>query len=215
MTRITESDGKLFRLWYGQTCDQLNQRIRLNHTRLTNSARLVVWDALLRSPEIQALSKPTELTAILGFEKGSEAMRLEQVMNSIANSIVVRHEAFRVIGGRIRGHLEVCLVPHDYRDILDLPEAIVQTEKGKQLGWLRWMLTAGDRIVISDHTVVVRMGRDNMGRSGHAVMIMSPNARAARVPPQFAGFEDNNFITRTFNEEYHTQMEQIIHETIN
>lgn len=87
MTRIVESDGKLLRIWYGGICDLLNERIGWNRTRLTNSAKLIVREALLRSPEVQALSKPTELTAILGFEKGSEAMRLEELTNGITNGI--------------------------------------------------------------------------------------------------------------------------------
>jgi hypothetical protein len=214
MTRIIESDGTLFRLWYGQVCNALNDRINMNRTRLTNSAKLIVREVLLRSPDVQALSTPTELTAILGFDKGSEAMRLDEVMNAIANGIVVRHEMFRVFGARITGHLEVCLVPQNYKDLLNLSSSIIQTEKGEQLNWVRWMLTAGDRILISDHTVVVRMSRDNMGRSGHAVMILSPNARVARIPPPYAGTEDDNFITRTFTDEYHRQMEQIIYETL-
>ena len=69
----------------------------------------------------------------------------------------------------------------------------MNTEKGQSLHWLRWLLKEGAKpIVIGYQYVPGKAGRSRGG-------VMMANAQSWRVPPQFSGTDENNFITRAFS----------------
>jgi hypothetical protein len=75
-------------------------------------------------------------------------------------------------------------------------EGSILTEKGEVLEWLRWLLTFGDRIIISEYQIHLISGK---GRSGRGIMV-ADDASAWRVPPRFSGTIRNNWLTRAFKE---------------
>ena len=73
-----------------------------------------------------------------------------------------------------------------------MPNAKVVTENGTALPRLKWLLTLGDKIIITEFEVEYK---DGSGRSGLASM---SEGGTFRVNPSFSGTEENNFITRAF-----------------
>ena len=58
------------------------------------------------------------------------------------------------------------------------------------LHWLQWLLERGDEIIVAGYEFGGNSGR---GRSGLGYMT---TGGSFRVPPQFSGTKDNNFISR-------------------
>jgi len=68
---------------------------------------------------------------------------------------------------------------------------------GNTVDWLRWLLTAGDTIVVADYQVMKEKGTPLRGsRSGYALMISPRMSKGFRVDPNHSGTEDDNWITR-------------------
>jgi hypothetical protein len=72
---------------------------------------------------------------------------------------------------------------------LSLPEGHTIYEDG-DLHWLQWMLIRGDETIIVGYEYNPQTG---LGRSKLGNM---KKGNSFRVPPQYAGTSDNNFITR-------------------
>lgn len=68
---------------------------------------------------------------------------------------------------------------------------------GNTVDWLRWLLTAGDTIVIADYQVMKDKGTPLKGsRSGYALMVSPKMSKGFRVDPNHSGTIDDNWITR-------------------
>ena len=65
---------------------------------------------------------------------------------------------------------------------------------GNIVDWLRWLLTAGDTIVIADYEVIYK--DTPRSRSRHALMISPKMSKGFRVDPNHSGTIDDNWITR-------------------
>ena len=65
---------------------------------------------------------------------------------------------------------------------------------GNTVDWLRWLLTAGDTIVVADYEVIYK--NTPRSRSGHALMISPKMSKGFRVNPNHSGTIDDNWITR-------------------
>jgi hypothetical protein len=66
-------------------------------------------------------------------------------------------------------------------------------DKGYSLPWLQWLLFEGNEVLIKNYKVEFRPNPNS--RSGLA--IMKPSSSSSwRVPPEFVGSEENNWITR-------------------
>jgi hypothetical protein len=89
----------------------------------------------------------------------------------------------------LKGGLEFNFQPSSFANLLALPAGHTIYQDG-DLHWLEWLLKRGDSIIVTNYTYNPSSG---LGRSGLGNMI--PGG-AFRVPPQFSGTEDNNFITR-------------------
>jgi len=68
---------------------------------------------------------------------------------------------------------------------------------GNTVDWLRWLLTAGDTIVVADYQVMKDKGTPlSSSRSGYALMISPKMSKGFRVDPNHSGTIDDNWITR-------------------
>jgi hypothetical protein len=87
------------------------------------------------------------------------------------------------------------MIKSDFNDLISMGESVVVTEKGTDLNWLSWLLIDGDAIIISDYMFVA--GPFDTSRTGMGIMRQSGGAW--RVPPEFAGQINNNWITRAID----------------
>jgi hypothetical protein len=140
----------------------------------------------------------------LGFPRGEEKERLQAVLAEILEwALRVTFEPFRYTNNTMTGYIRVRfnLSRAVMSKIAEIEEAYIETEKGKQLPWLRWLLFFGSGPIVFDYKISFRK-QDLMrhhSRSGLAVMIRTGNSTWS-VPPPFAGDVNDNFLTQAFSE---------------
>lgn len=153
-------------------------------------------EALYQSPEILSLQ-----SGKLKADFGLDFDPTEVIIYAIANSTTVQLNNFKFGGSTAENVLTINIQPEDFRNVLNLREASILTEKGSALPWLEWLLTAGDSIIITNYHVSYVPNPSS--RSGSAIMI--PKG-VFKVDSSFSGTIQNNFITRAID----SHQEQII-----
>ncbi len=117
------------------------------------------------------------------------------IVNEVVRGFVIRPKAVRSSQGEVTdfGGLEVVILPsYLLFELVTMDFASFTSEKGHLVNWLYWLLFSGNAIVIADYEVAY----GDAGRTGQAIMIKSGSFR---VPSQFAGEPENNWITRAAN----------------
>ena len=184
----------------------------------TNSARIMkqieddlksLMSASIENSDVwQSLKVGGELSAELGLPRNEVEGRLDRIKNTWINSIRVMPPKSRYFGRVFAISIIFNGVKSDYSDVLALTEASIDAEPSKfgiskqkgqhtQLKWLDYLLNFGDRAIIPDYKVQFK----NLPatRSGKAQMIISPG-NSWKIPSQYAGTSDNNFLTRIIRE---------------
>lgn len=190
--KLTTPLKKIEEMIAEQTTDYLNKKIRTNYSRVVNSMRQKIPFWVRSQPEIQSLLDegiPGSLNALFGLYNGDANRAVSDIIEAIKQSTSIRIDK---INRRYQGNIEFSFQSNDFANLLGLNSGHVLTEKGADLHWLNWLLTAGDTVII----VGYQYNPKASGRSGGGVMT---KGTFFRVPPQFAGTVDNNFITRAFS----------------
>lgn len=147
---------------------------------------------LEQSPEIQSLINDNgKLRVELGINNSGG--KIDSLIDYIAGSIDIVFEKFD--GGAFESIVSITLNSSRMKDIYSESFASYETEKGVNIEWLKWLLEAGNKDVIFGYKI--RYGV-SVGRTGEAVMIKNKQANW-RVPPEFSGTIENNFITRSIS----------------
>lgn len=160
-------------------------------------------DALSKSPEIQSLKY-----GILKFDFGLAEDPTTAIIYAVANSIDVYFKGLRLNKNSTTNILSIYIQPSDFQNLLNLPEAYSIIELGNSLPWLKWLLTAGDAILIQGYHV--EYGNSPSSRSGGAIMV--PKS-IFKVNSTFSGTEDDNFITRALAN-YDKELATIVEKSI-
>lgn len=167
---------------------EANKIIFQNQSKILQESRLLVSRWIASQPEMIDLqsSAPGSLAGQFGLYAGQGQSAVFSIINSIENSISIR---FKKFNSKLIGGLEVNFQPKNFLNLLSLPQGIVSYEKG-QLPWLDWLLLKGDTTIVVNYQYNPNTG---IGRSGLGNMI---EGGSFRVPPQFSGTANDNFITR-------------------
>lgn len=168
--------------------EAVNDIITKNIGQITRSVKSIIPQWLSAQPEIQSLldTNPGSLVGQFGIKNS------QQVVSSIINSVVDATEVkFVKYRSNLKGGLELNFQPSTFSNLLSLPEGHTVYADG-DLHWLEWLLKRGDATIITNYQYNPVTG---LGRSGLGNMI--PGG-FFRVPPQFSGTANNNFITRAF-----------------
>ena len=169
--------------------EQLNNKLRFSVDKIKRDLKTLVRDLLRISPEIQSL-KNGELKGAFGIPEDIDPTL--EIIEAIVATVDVEFKLVRGGRGGFSGGIVIQIQPKDLSNLLNLPNAKVVTEKGTALPWLKWLLTLGDKIIITEFEVEYK---DGAGRSGLASM---SEGGTFRVNPSFSGTEEDNFITRAF-----------------
>jgi hypothetical protein len=143
-------------------------------------------------PEIDSLKKtgiPNSLGSLFGLTSDMPSRAVAAILDAVVSSIDLRVGRANKY---LKTNIELVFQRADFVNLLSLPEGFVITEKGEDLHWLDWLLTKGDTIIISGYTYKAETGR---GRSGGGFM---KEGGAFRVPPEYSGTLENNFVVRAF-----------------
>lgn len=158
--------------------------------KLVGGITKIIDGAIKASPEYQSL-----VGGKLKFELGvpDAKQRMEDILDLYYRNIVVNKTAVKVSGGKLVGSLKIENKRSDWKDLIGLPAGRIITKKGTVLPWLEWLLLSGNKIIIRDWDV--KLINNRRSRTGGALMVEGKNKRW-RVPPEFSGTSNNNFITR-------------------
>lgn len=144
---------------------------------------------------VEALSVCPEILSLkdgkLKYDFGLDFDPTNEVIYAIANSVKVYFKYFKFTKKGASSVLSVYIQPQDFQNLFSLASAMVKTDKGSEIPWLKWLLTAGDAILLVDYHV--QYGLYETSRSGGAIMA---GGGVFKVDSQFSGNEENNFITR-------------------
>lgn len=174
-----------------QISSEMNKRVRKNKNKVSRDFKFLIRGWIESSPEIQSLlsqGTPGSLNAAFGLSPGSPNMAVESIVNAITNSIVV---SFSNIDRNLNGSATFNFLSKTFVSLLGLPDGHQKTEAGTDLHWLDWLLTKGDTTIVQGFFYKP----SGKGRSGGGTMQFGG---AFRVPAQFSGTVENNFVTRAF-----------------
>ncbi len=166
----------------------MNDLIFRGKSRLRQAVLKNVEEWVYTQPEIIAL-KDNSLAAQLGLPLGTASSVSERIVSSVVNATEFEVKRF---DKRLGGGITFRFQPDNFANLLALDAGHVVTELDKDLHWLRWLLKEGHKTIVVGYQFVP----NNAGRSGGGVM---GKGRSWRIPPQFAGTEEDNFITRAFS----------------
>lgn len=171
----------------------------------------LVYNGISDCPEMAEL-KNGDLGGELGLTAGVANEAAEDIAIAVSQSIVIQREKASAKDGD--GGLTIYIQPSNFENILGINNAVVSYYSKKEkttidLDWLNWLLTRGDEIIVSKFRFEPESGR---GRTGKGRM---KKGGSWRVSPQYAGTEDDNFITRALSGKIlQTKMASVIHKAI-
>jgi hypothetical protein len=194
---ILETNAELEQLFIQEIAKELNRKIPGRMKSIGQRMRDATVSFIQSTSTYASLVGGT-LAFELGIPKGNRKDRIDAVAHAVARNMEIEFIPITTGGKQFRNGIRFRLLMRDLSEVLSLQEAIIFTEKGQQLDWLRWLLTLGDSIIIDEYDVFYSPGR---GRSGGAIMLPS-NATAWRVPPQYSGTIGDNWLTRALVDNY-------------
>jgi hypothetical protein len=165
---------------------------RVNSDTEMNDKVVDITYKLIKDSDFLTELVGTELAGSFGLRPGGIAKRIRAIASEIANDTFIYSVPFSMSGDRISGGFLLAMGTDLFEKLKISPFGVTFTEKNQVVPWLRWTLEVGNAIVIADFQVLFRIGA---GRSGHAIMVPD-NTIGYRVPPQFAGTDHDNWITR-------------------
>jgi hypothetical protein len=186
--KIIDSLAKIDKNVNKAIAEHLNRVITRNQTSVLTKCKNLAQNWLVSQPEIQSLisSSPDSLSGQFGIPAGSVRSVVNRIIVAVKNAITPKLVLFN---DKLKGGLEINFQPKGFVNLLGLPEGHV-IYQGGDLHWLDWLLKRGDNIIVVNYQYNPISG---LGRSGLGIMVPGGSFR---VPPQFSGTDDNNFITR-------------------
>ena len=201
--KILDSDAKIQK----GILDSMRSGIKLilnrGKPKIESAVKAIVVEALSGCPEIMSLKGGT-----LKYDFGLPDDPTDDIIYAIANSTFVSFRDFQLKLSGTSIAFNVFIQPSDFKNLLSLPSSRVTTEKGVDLPWLEWLLTAGDAIIVTRFHV--KYGASDKSRSGGAIMV--PKG-LFKVDSAFSGTEDDNFITRALNK-YQDKIAQAVEKNL-
>jgi hypothetical protein len=145
----------------------------------------ILEDAIRSSPEYISLLGG-KLYHELGVLNAQSAF--SEIIAVIKKNIEVRYiNTPGALGG-----ISISYIRKNNDDVLSIPSAKFISEGGFAVEWLNWLLTKGDSIILIQYHY--RGIVTPKSRTGQGLMIKGGQWR---VPPEFSGTKDNNFLTRS------------------
>lgn len=159
---------------------------------IKDKTKNIIASSIKNEPEYNSL-KSGQLRAELGIEN---ADNIDNLINKILDTIEIKKTLKYNTRGLSGGLQLTMLSDTDLKSLFLSEEAnISDVSRGYSLPWLEWLLTKGVSVIIKNYSV--QMGSYPTSRTGMAIMVRGDNDW--RVPPQFAGTNEDNWITRAIS----------------
>lgn len=203
--KLLESNAEISRKVKKALAKDLNIVLNKNKGKIERKIRALIPAWVQEQPEISSLLDEGvfgSLNAQFGFFSGTAAQAVSAISLAVANSTVV---TFEKISDTLSGGVTLNVQPNSFAELLELPEGYIPALSGP-LYWLNWLLLEGNRTLVIGYSYQP----DTSGRSGGGVMTYG---RSWRVPAEFAGTADNNFVTRALSNR-EKELSAILKETV-
>jgi len=168
----------------------MDQAIPKLKIRLSKTIR----ESITNQPEYQSL-----LSGKLKYDFGipNPDSKLAKLIDVWADNIKTEYQKPRIVGSKIIGSFSANMIRVDFSDVRYTDYAVVVDRyRGYTLPWLEWLLLEGNKIIVPKHKVV--FGKNRASRTGWA--LMRPSTTSWRVPSEFSGTINNNWITRAIED---------------
>lgn len=186
---LKENSQQIQRKIFEATRNYLNQKFPGMLKDFEDAAKKRIFYSVILQPEWESIRSGT-LRVELGLVDGEN--RLYSILDYWLQNIEAKFTKFKA-GNNLTGGVKLIAVNNNYADILSLPEANLVTEKGENLPWLKWLLTAGSQILIGDYSFEFQAGR---GRTGGGFMDLGGSWG---ISQNYSGISGDNFITRAID----------------
>lgn len=160
---------------------------------IKNNLSSIVELAIKDSPEYDSL-----ISGKLKYEFGiaDSNIKLSSLLTAWTSNIIYNYQQPMIRNGKIKSSFSANMIRVDFSDVLYADfSSVVDIERGYTLPWLEWLLLEGNRTIIKNYEVI--FGPSRFSRTGLA--IMSPSSRSWKVPSEFSGTMDDNWITRAID----------------
>jgi hypothetical protein len=189
--RLVETDNEIAKHINSALANRFNAILRQRVSNIAARIQQLIPSWIKSQPEMLSLlsSNSSSLVGQFGIYQDTNA-----IVNSIANSVAAATtiKTRQYTNNLKGGGLELNIQPNNFANLLGLPEGHTVYKDG-DLHWLNWLLMRGDQIIVVgyEYNPQTGLGRSNLGNM--------KEGSSFRVPPQFSGTEDNNFITRALS----------------
>jgi hypothetical protein len=190
--KLLESNSDIEKKIKTAIAEELNALIKKNFKTAQKRIESSVSGWVTSQPEVQSLLRegvPNSLHAQFGLQAGQGLLSSIEIVNAIIASIEVR---VKQVDAKLNTGIDFNIQPENLRNLLGLPSGFTQTEDQDILPWLTWLLLEGSNTIVYGYTYVP----DLSGRSGGGTM---EAGGSWRIPPEFSGTIDDNFVTRALS----------------
>jgi len=170
----------------------LDKAINTALPKISTEIKILISESLRNQPEYSSLMTGT-LKAELGI---ADATSINSVIDALIETLAVQRNDIKVTNKGLSGGFVLTMMKSDdMNGVIYTEPASVKDASGYSLPWLEWLLLKGNEILVKNYEV--SYFPSPYSRSGMAIMI--PSSSSWRVPPQFAGTENDNWTTRAIN----------------
>jgi hypothetical protein len=205
--KLVETQSQIMNRIVESLAEHLNRAFNTAVPQIQTRVRNVVREAILNSPEYTALT-----TGLLQGQLGVEHPEsdFEGILDIWINSIVARSLGVSHNGRNLTGGIQIVGIQGDYTDVLSSPFAsYVSLPSTSTIEWLKWLLISGNSIIVrkyyfkSANSLETRLSRTGLG------LMRASKTGTFRVPAEYAGTVNDNFVTRSLSSVV-DQIEEII-----
>ena len=181
----------------------VNPRLNAIVPKIQETARNLLRVSLQTSPEYLDLLGGRLQTELGVVDPSSALLALTE---RLVQSVSVVSKGATIKNKQISAVIRLTASPSNFsEDVKHL--GVYTTRKGSKIPWLDWLLNYGDQIIVRDYDVdfsapaFSRTGGAIMSGAGSIFGNTTANSDGGwRVPPEFSGTADNNFITRSVDQ---------------
>jgi hypothetical protein len=169
--------------------NHINKAFNVAKSNIINRVKQSVKLAIESEPEYQSL-----IGGKLRYELGvPDTNLIYSIINIWINNINVNNNPIKIRGSQLIGGFTINMIKSDYSDVLASSAAqIKDSSTGSIIPWLEWLLLRGGDIIVNNYEV--QLGPSISSRTGGAIMVSSQ--KDWRVPPEFAGTSEDNWVYR-------------------
>jgi len=190
--KLLESNSEISRKILQELAIYMNKAFNTAIPSISQELKITVKQAIQSQPEYTAL-----VSGQLKYELGiNSASKIDNIVNIWSNNLSVESKKVTVSGSSLKGSISFGMIKDNYSDVLSSDSASIKdSNTGSVVPWLYWLLLGGGDILVRDYAV--RIGPNPRSRTGNAIMVSSN--KNWRMPSQYVGTADNNWVYRAIS----------------